>query len=235
MLGMGGRRCVMESGERPSERHGHKALHRPFTGPSPALLTVCNGALHLLVRLPFLQVLAFVCEVLSTPDRQADLHAVALPIEGEGNQCLALDVGEAFEPSDLAPVQEQFAWGLGDVVVDVAVGILVDVGAVKPCLTLLDPGEGLADLAAAGPEGFDLGSTQDESCLKGFEDLVVPTGLGILKDVRHGKGGGPKTKKPEMVLRLQRGRATVAIPWADDVGGTIIITVGPGGLGWASA
>ena len=143
------------------------------------------GALHLPIGFPLLEVFAFVAEVLSATDGQTDLHSVALPIERERNKGVSLDVREAFQSPDLVLVEQEFPGRLGDVVVDVPVGILVNVGSVEPCLTLLDTGEGLGDLTPARTERFDLGAAQDKTGFEGFNDLVVPSGFGVLKDIRH--------------------------------------------------
>jgi hypothetical protein len=72
------------------------------------------------------------------------------------------------------------------VILKIAVRILINVGVVEKDLLVIHTRKGVADLAPAGTQRFNLSSTQDDSSLKDFEDMKIAAGFGIAQDVGHG-------------------------------------------------
>src|SRR5262249_30044224 len=70
-------------------------------------------------------------------------------------------------------------------VLDVPLGILVDVGVVQKYLVVLDARKGIADLALAGPQRFYLGAAQDDSGFKSFQDVIIPARFGVGDNIGH--------------------------------------------------
>jgi len=64
-------------------------------------------------------------------------------------------------------VEQQFADGLGLMVLEIAVRVFVNVRVVEKHLRVLDAGEGVADLPLAGAQGLDLSTAQGDARLEG--------------------------------------------------------------------
>ena len=133
-----------------------------------------RGAFELAVGLAFLEVFAFVELGFALAHRQRDFDLAVLPVERERHEGVALDGRQAEQFADFGFVQQEFAGGLGLVVLQVAVGVFVDVGVVEADLAIFDAGEGVADLAFAGAQRLDLGAVQDDPGLEGLQDVIVP-------------------------------------------------------------
>ena len=84
-------------------------------------------------------------------------------------------------------MQQQFARGLGLVILEIAVRILVNVRVVQKDLVVLHAREGVADLAFAGAQRLDLGAVQDDARLEGLEDVIVAPGFRVGHNVSHGR------------------------------------------------
>ena len=92
---------------------------------------------------------------------------------------MAFDRRQAEQLADFGAVQQELAHGLGLMVLQIAVGVLVNVRVVKIDLIVLHARKGVADLAFAGAQGLDLGAVQDDPRLEGLKDVVVAPGLGV--------------------------------------------------------
>lgn len=106
-------------------------------------------------------------------------------MEIQGNQGVAFDSRVGMKFSYLRPVKKEFPGGLWLVVLDVAMGILIDVGVIKPGLIVFNPGKGIADLAPACTQSLDLRAMQDYASLECLQDVVIPPRFGIGEDFRH--------------------------------------------------
>ena len=146
-----------------------------------------GGALELALGLAALEVFAFVELGFALAHREGHFDLAVLPVEGQREQGVAFDGRQAEELADFGFVQQEFAGGLGLVVEAVAAGVFVNVGVVKIDLVVFHAGKGVADLALAGAQGFDLGAVQDDAGLEGFEDVVIAPGFGVGKDVGHNR------------------------------------------------
>ncbi len=147
-----------------------------------------EGALEVAIGVAFAEVLAFIELLFAATDGDGDFDAACLPVEGEGDEGMALDGGGGGEFPDLVLVEKEFSGGLGLVVVLVAPGVLVDVGVVEPGLIVFDAGEGVGNLGFSGAKGLHLGAAEDDAGLESFEDFIVPPSLRIADDVGHGVG-----------------------------------------------
>src|SRR5690606_27778378 len=94
-------------------------------------------------------------------------------------QVLGLHAGPP--PLDLVSVEEELALaGLVVAGVRLGVGVHGDRQVVEPPLaSVVDAGEGVADLHLAVPDRLHLGAAQDDAGLERVEDLVVAAGLAV--------------------------------------------------------
>ena len=150
---------------------------------APGLVT--HRALDFPLGLAPFEILPLVKIGLALADGELDFDLPVLPVERKRNQSVPLHAAEFEQFADLGLVQQQLAFALGDVVVDVAVRVFVNVGVVKPDLPVLDAGKGVRKLAPAEPQSFHLGSVEHDSRLEGVEDVVIAAGLGIGQNVGH--------------------------------------------------
>ena len=156
--------------------------------PLSALGAVLEGSLDLPIRFAFPDVVPLVEVGLPFAHCQLDLHLAVLPIEREGNEGVSLDVANGEELLDFGAVEQELPLSLRRVVMDVAMGILVDVRVMEPDLVILHAGEGVGDLTASLAQGLDLGSVQDNAGLEGVEDMVVAARLRVGEDFGHKAG-----------------------------------------------
>ena len=82
-------------------------------------------------------------------------------------------------------MQEQFARGLGLVILQIAVRVFVNVRVVEPDLVLFHARKGVGDLPLAGTQRFDLRAVQHDARLERFEDVIIAPGFVIGHDVGH--------------------------------------------------
>jgi hypothetical protein len=82
-------------------------------------------------------------------------------------------------------VQQKFARRFGLMILDVAVGVFVDVSIVKKNFIVFDPGKCIADLPLPRAERLDFCAVQDDPGLERFEDVILVPGFGIGQDVSH--------------------------------------------------
>jgi hypothetical protein len=148
-----------------------------------ALEAVHGGAFQFAFGVSGAGVLAFVVFDFALADADGDLDLVVFPIEGEGDEGAALGGTGLGEFAEFAFVKEEFAGRSWGVVIEIAVGILLDVGVVKPEFAILDSGEGIPDLAKPGAQRLHFGAAQGDTGLVGGEDEVFVPGLGVGKDV----------------------------------------------------
>ncbi len=98
---------------------------------------------------------------------------------------LPLTEAEFKQFADLRFVQEQFARRFGNVILEIAVRVFVNVGVVKPGLVLVHAREGVGDLPLARAQRLDLRAVQHDARLEGFEDVVIAPGFVVGHDVGH--------------------------------------------------
>ena len=158
-----------------------------------AFVALHGGAFDLAVDVALFDVLALVVLLFALADGDGDFDLAVLPVEGEGDEGVALDGGLAEQLANFVLVQKQAASGLGLVILHVAEGVLIDVGIVQPDLIVLDAREGVTELPLAGAKRLHLSALEDDASLVGFEDMVVAAGFRITEDIGHAK-----TKQPEV-------------------------------------
>src|SRR5438876_11059660 len=132
------------------QRFNGQTLHA-----SPSLGPLHCGAFAFTLGVPFLDVLAFVVLDFAFAHGEGDFHQAIFPVETERYQRIALDRSETEQFANFGFAQEQFARRLGLMVLEVAVGIFVDVRVVKPDFLVFNTRESIADLALARPQRLD--------------------------------------------------------------------------------
>jgi hypothetical protein len=148
-------------------------------------------ALQFPVGIALFDVIAFVVLHLAFAEPERDLHSAVFPIEGERDEGMAFDGNLAEEFPDFGLVEKQFADGFGLMVLEITEAVFVDMGVVEEDLAVLDPGKGIADLALAGAQRFDLGAFEHNAGLICLEDVVIPPCF------RIGENFGHKRVQPE--------------------------------------
>ena len=166
---------------------------------APSLHFAHGGALEFAVGFAAFEFFAFVELGFAFADGEGDFDFAVFPVEGEGKEGVAFDGGQGEEFADFGFVEEEFAGGFGLVVLEVAVGVFVDVGVVEEDFVVIDASKGVGDLAFAGAKCFDFGAVEDDASLEGVEDVEVAAGLGVGEDVGHGGGsvGRPRPTERE--------------------------------------
>ena len=167
-----------------------------------SLQAVHGGAFEFAVGIALFQIVAFVELQFAFADGEGDFHAAIFPIKGEREKRVALDGTQAEQFPDLRFVQQQFADGFGHVVLAVALRVFVNVRVVEIDLVFFHAGEGVADLAFAGAEGFHFRAVEDNPGLESFQNVVIAARFRVVDDVGH------KQQQPEdsfwPVARLDR-------------------------------
>src|SRR5436190_20307686 len=129
------------------------------------------GPLGFAIGVPALDVLALVELDLSFTDPEQDLHLAIFPIERQRHQRIALHGGQVKEFADLGLVQKQLADRLGQMVLQVAKEILLDMSVMEENFAMLDAREGVANLAFPGAERLDLGPLEHDAGFKGIKNM----------------------------------------------------------------
>jgi hypothetical protein len=160
---------------------------------------------HLALGHGFLEVFAFVSDVLADADTDEDLESVALPVHLQRDECAALDRRDAEELPDFLPVEQQPPHGLGFVVEPVGLLVGLDVEVIEPRLVLLDAREGVGEVALACAQRLHLGAAQDDPRLVRLEDLVVAVRLAVGDEVfAHGGLGCAKITSFSLIFKRSR-------------------------------
>src|SRR6202040_2732879 len=122
--------------DRPRAHPGHRrpappagARRRVGGALSSAADSLLDRRRRLAIELLALLGLALVVELLALGQGDLDLDPVALEIDRQRHHGVSLEEGAAEEALDLAPLQQQAARALGQVVLAVAVAVRTDVGA----------------------------------------------------------------------------------------------------------
>jgi len=77
-------------------------------------------------------------------------------------------------------VQQKFARAIRLGIGSVAVAVGGDVKGVEPSLPVFNAAVGVGQVASAGPDGFDLGTRQNDTRLNRLGDGVVVTRLAVM-------------------------------------------------------
>ena len=123
--------------------------------------SACEGAINLAPRLAQLDVLPFVVFGFALPNCEENFYPAILPVEGKWHDGVAFDGTVARQFFDLATMEQQLSGRLGKVILDVAVGVFVDVSVVQPRLILFDAAKGVGNLPFPGPQRFHFRSVQN--------------------------------------------------------------------------
>ena len=84
-------------------------------------------------------------------DAERDFHLSVLPVKRKRNQRVALDRDQPEQFPDFRFVQEQFARRLGNVILQIAVRVFVNVDVLEPNFSLFDSRKSIGNLTFAGP------------------------------------------------------------------------------------
>ena len=141
-----------------------------------------QGSLHLPLRVAVGDRAPLVALVLAAAERDLELHLAVLEVELRGDERQALLAHLGVEAVDLAPLEQQLAVAIGDVVRDVALGVLGDRGADEPHLAVAHVGERLAELDVARAQRLHLGAAEHDPRLDALEQLVVVPRAAVLGD-----------------------------------------------------
>src|ERR1044071_7911550 len=97
-----------------------------------------------------LQIGAFIARDFSLSDSQLGFQLAIFPMQIEKNKSASADLGFPVEFVDLRAMQQKFADSLGGGNIMTGAFVRLDVGVVEEGLTVLNPGEGVADVGLAG-------------------------------------------------------------------------------------
>lgn len=159
---------------------------------SPAALEVRNRAVHLARLDAFFQVESFVSRVFAFSESELHLDATFFPIESQCDNRPSGPFDLTDQSVNFCAVNENPAGALGVVLFVAGAFVGLDARLVEEEFATFDPGERPLERGEAGSEGFDFGALQFESCLKPFEDMVVPESLAVGRDFRgHCSGKSP--------------------------------------------
>jgi hypothetical protein len=127
------------------------------------------------------QVLSAVAVGFAQSESDENLEAAVFEIAFEGNE----GAGTAFfdlahEAHDFGMVQQKFARAIRLGIGSVAVAVGGDVKGVEPSLPVFNAAVGVGQVASAGPDGFDLGTRQNDTRLNRLGDGVVVTRLAVM-------------------------------------------------------
>src|ERR1035438_1131056 len=166
-----------------------ESLHGPSLSPGGLLFfrpPHCRS-LEFTIGLALFEVFALVILGFAFSHRQGDLDFPVLPVKRERQQGIAFNRCQTEELADFRFVQQQLTGRLGLMVLEVAVGVFVNVGVVEINLVIFDARKSIAKLTFASAQGLHLGAVQDNARLEGLEDMVVTTRFGSGQNIGHRK------------------------------------------------
>src|SRR5579883_176150 len=146
-----------------------------------------RGAFQFTIGFSSLEVFTFIKLRFAFAYRERDFYFSILPIQRKRHQGVAFDRSQSEEFADFGLVQEQLPGGFGLMILQIAVGVLVDVGVIQEDFLVLDARKGVAELAFAGAQGLHLRAVQDNPRLEGLQDMVIPPGFRVGQDISHNK------------------------------------------------
>src|ERR1041384_6022944 len=168
---------------RPGDRGGpgHGCPRAPRTPAPPSergarrASVLLQGAPHLAVGDPALDVFAAVMGLLSLPERERHFGASTIEVHLERNQSESLLLDPADQALDFPAMHQQLA--RADRLRIPAVPLLVggDVHSLEPELPIPYMGVGLLDRGLSVPKALDLSPGEDDARLPGLEQVVVVT------------------------------------------------------------
>jgi hypothetical protein len=142
-------------------------------------------AFQFAVGLALLDVVAPVVFHLALAHAERDFYFAILPVKRQRHNRVALDRGEFKQFSDFRFVQEQFARRFGNMILQIAVRVFVNVDVVNPRLVFFHAREGIRNLAFARAQRLDLRAVQHDASLERLKDVIIAPGFVIGHDVGH--------------------------------------------------
>ena len=91
------------------------------------------------------------------------------------------------EMADIVPLSAWLAAGAFDrlMILPIPEGVLINVAVVEKGFVLFDPHKGVRYLPFAGAQSLHLRAVERDPGFKRVENVVIPAGLGIRKDLCH--------------------------------------------------
>ena len=193
----GGRKCTCTSKRPgiPSPSQNARVSNTPVVEveerAATSLETTCQsmpfepateGLLLLAVGLAGGQRLALVPGLLALGERDLDLGAPVLEVQGGRDDGEALLVDLALDLLDLVAVEQQLALASRGVVGPGALGVLRDVHAVQPRLVPLDVDEPVDERRASFPQRLHLRADEHQPRLVGVIEVEVVAGAPVRRD-----------------------------------------------------
>src|SRR5690606_27846969 len=124
----------------------------------------------------FMLVLALVPGFLAFSHADFELEHAAFEIGFERYYGVPLELGGFFHLYDFGPASQQLALPAGEVVVDIAPGIFVDIGVDQPDFVLFHDDEGFRQFQFSRPHGFDLRALEGYAHLPYIQNMVMVAG-----------------------------------------------------------
>jgi len=85
-------------------------------------------------------------------------------------------------------MQQQLSRSFRLVILEIAMGVLVNVRVVQPHLIIIDPRKCIAYLSTTRPQRLDLGAVEHDARFEGLQDMIVPPRFGVGENVCHKRG-----------------------------------------------
>ena len=119
------------------------------------------------------QIGAFIPRNFSLGNTELGFQLAIFPMQIENDKSASADLGFAIEFIDLGAVEQKFADSFrgGNFMTCAFVGL--DVGVVEESFTILNPGEGIADVGLAGTDRFDLAALELDAGFVALENVKV--------------------------------------------------------------
>ena len=119
------------------------------------------------------QIGAFIPRNFSLGNTELGFQLAIFPMQIENDKSASADLGFAIEFIDLGAVEQKFADSFrgGNFMTCAFVGL--DVGVVEESFTILNPGEGIADVGLAGMDRFDLAALELDAGFVALKNVKV--------------------------------------------------------------
>jgi len=119
------------------------------------------------------QVGAFIARDFSLRDAQLGFQLAVFPMQIEKDKSSSGDLGFAVKFIDLSAMEQKFANSLGGGNFMASAFVRLDVSVVQESFTILNPGEGIADVGLAGTDRFDLAAFELDAGFVTLENVKI--------------------------------------------------------------
>jgi len=145
------------------------------------------------------QIGAFIVRHFSLGDTQLGFQLAIFPVQIEKDKSAAADLRFAIKFIDLSAMQQKFANSFGSGNVMTGAFIRLDVGVVEESFTILNPGEGIADVGLAGTDRFDLAAFKLDTGFIALKNVKIPQRLTVQDRLgSHDRAMSAKNQAPSV-------------------------------------